>query len=214
MKNKSLGSIIALVAIAVIGGSVISYQQFQQQTTTQEMQTNNFEKSQMRGFGQLYLLDYGNEISADAARSKTGFAMASTPSSVMDNLVLKSVRVRDYAESHLMTAFYVTPATTLRDLDTFESVMNNGGIIVIYAEEKLSPTYDPQKWREEFVQAAPQVRKSDTINDYPSIVITGNPDKDIRSEVLIYKDNLQIDIVSVKHNVDELLRVAQLITKG
>ena len=205
------------MTIAVIGGFVISYQVFQPETTptiTTKIDTANFEKSQMRGLGDLYLLDYGNEISADAARTMTGFTKASTPSMVIENLALKSVRVRDYAESHMMTAFYVPSIIMLQDLDTFESVMNNKGIIVIFTEEKQSSTYDSQKWREEFVKAAPQVRKSDTINGYPTIVITGNPDKDIKSEVLVYKDNLQIDIVSVKHNVNELVGIAQLITRG
>ena len=208
---------MALMAIAVIGGSAISYQVFQPETTpttTMEIDTPNLEKSQTRGLGDLYLLDYGNEISADAAKSVTGFAKASIPSEVVENLTLKSIRVRDYAESYMMTAFYVPSFTVLKDLDTIESVMNNKGIIVIFTEEKQSSSYDPQKWREDFAKAEPQVRKSDTINGYPAIVITGNPDKGIKSEILVYKDNLQIDIVSVKHNIDELVGIAQLITRG
>jgi len=216
MKNKTLGIIISLTVIAVIGGFSISYQAFQPEKiiATQEINTTDLENSKIRGPGDLYLLDYGNEISSDAVKSIPIFAKVSTPSNVLGNLELTSLRIRDYAESQMMTLFYVPLTTTLQDNDTFTKVMENNGIIIIITEEKQSPTYDPQKWRESFVNAAPQVRKIDTINNYPTIVITGNPAKYIKSEVLIYKDNLQIDIVSVKHNAQALVGIAQLITEG
>jgi len=214
MKMRSV-SIISAIVVLAIASSILAIQPFQTDQQQNTSPQGNPLDTIRRGIGELYLADYGIEYSAESAKSVTGFTKASLPNSIADNLNLSSIRVRDYGESHLITGFYApNDSIQFTDTNTFQQVMDMGAILVIYSEEPKSSSYDPQKWREGFVNAAPDTRKLDTINGYPAIIITGNPDKEMKSEIFVYVDNLQIDIVSMKHHSDELKRIAQVITKG
>lgn len=208
MSKRNL-TIIAASIVAVITVSLVT---MLVSDTADDHIVQDSEQLAMRGPGPSPLSMYGNDLPPKQAINMTGFDIAKLPSKIEPNLTLESVRVRDYSPSYLMTAFYVPPENTATDTDTFEDIIANGGIIIIYSEEPTSPSYDPQKWREGFVNAASDVRKLSTINGHPAILVTGNQEQKINSQVLVYVDNLQIDIVSLQHNTQELMNIAELVT--
>lgn len=212
LKKRNLviiASITAVLAIAVIGITVDSISLHD--NSIQDTDQTNYA---IRGPGKSPLIEYGSNVSVDAARSVTGFSKVSFPTDTINGLNLESVRVRDYPPSYLVTGFYTPNGIKATDTDSFEDILESGGIVVLYNEEPNSPDYDPQKWRDGFVNQASDVRKLDAINGYPAIIVSGNPAKGINSEVYVYVDNLQIGIISAKHNVNQLILIADTITQS
>lgn len=156
---------------------------------------------------------HGPAVSSDEAKTLTRFESSSLPSQMPDGLQLDAVRVRTShdLQENLMTAFYTPVGVKAGDRDTFESVMEGGGIAIIWSHEPTSSSYDQASWIEAFVTDAPDVRRTETINDYPAIAVTGNPDKGLTYQVFLYKGDMQINLVSLKFTDTELLKIASSI---
>jgi hypothetical protein len=158
---------------------------------------------------------WGPQVSSmNIAKSMTGYASASLPSYVPAQLKLESVRAKISTQTgdKFLTAIYTPQGITARDNDTFESVMDGSGMLIVYTQINQSPTFNLTKWMQSFVSEAPNVRHLETINGHPAIVTLGNPQIDATNQVLIYIDNLQINLVSKNYDIAELVKAAQSIS--
>lgn len=158
---------------------------------------------------------HGSDVATlDRAKTETGFSQApSLPTDIPAGLQVGSLRVRtsDNIQENLITVFYVPGEVTASDNDSFESVMTNGGIAIIYSHEPTSKDYDRATWMKLFVDEAPDVRGIRDINGNPAIVVQGNPPLGLTHQVYIYSGDMQVNLVSMKYAPEELAKIAQSI---
>lgn len=154
---------------------------------------------------------WGTKVASfDQAKMDIGI-QASLPTAVSSELHLESIRIKASSESRYMFAIYTPQGITAESTDTFEDTMNNGGILVVYAKEKRSPDFNAAEWMKRFANEFPDVRRVDTINGQTAVIYTGKPDQGITSGVLFWKNDVQINIVSLKHDDLMLKRIAESI---
>lgn len=149
--------------------------------------------------------------SFEQAKTGTGIQIASLPTYIPVELHLESMRIKVSGESAWISAIYTPQGVTAEDIDTFENTMNNGAIMVLYLKEKSSPDFNIKEWMERLVREFPDVRRIDTINGQSALIYTGNPDQGITSGVVFWKDDVQINVVSLKHDITVLKRIAESI---
>lgn len=165
------------------------------------------------------LIMWGKETASFAqAKIDSGITQMTLPSYVPANLKPESVRVITSPISNSTTVIYTPLGVTATDNDTFEKVMSDGGMFVVYTKEKVGSTYDQGKWVEQFVNEAPTVKYLLTINGHTVVSVKGAPEKDIPSEIWILYDQpakdtvIQTMLVSLVQSNAELEKIAKSLT--
>jgi hypothetical protein len=121
---------------------------------------------------------------------------------MLPNTNLQSVRVRD-GPGGLVTAIYAPSGITAADSDTFEKVMNGGGVFIIYSSQP-SPKFNITSSMETMTKEIPDAHL-DTINGHQALVLS--------DEIYInLGNNNMVDIVSWTHNSNELRTIAESIS--
>lgn len=150
----------------------------------------------------------------DIAKDRTQLASALTlPTAVPDELEEVSIRIKtsDEAENNLISVFYTPADFKVSDNDTFEDVMINGGIAIIYSKEPSSADYSRDSWMKKFVDEDSENRHIQDINGSTALVMDGNPPLGQTYQVYVYNAHTQINLVSMRYDVDGLIKVAASI---
>ncbi len=129
------------------------------------------------------------------------------PNYIPDNLQLDSLRVNTERKS--IVAIYMPNNSITTDQTTLVDIGNAGGFFIIY---KIDTSDYSLEWMKEFASEASNIRRVEMINDIPAIINKGNPDAGITAQVLMWKGDMRINIVSLKLDDLELKKIAESIT--
>lgn len=222
-KNTWTTRIIATSAIAILAVSLVAYFSAvsslgtqgladSQSSASQQTADNNNSANLRKGPPPMPLTAWGARIeSFELAKVSVGIDSASLPSEIPSKLRLDSARIQTDGSTKLMTVFYTPEGVIANDTSTFQGIMSNGGLAIVYSIESLSPEFDREAWIKAFVSEEPNVRRIETINGMQAIINTGNPDQGITYQVLFWKGDMQINLVSLKYTDTELMEIAKTI---
>lgn len=214
-------SVIAVLAVSFVAyfstGSYLGTQGIgdskSSAPTSQQATDSNNSANLRKGPPPMTLTAWGTRIeSFEQAKASMGVDSASLPSEIPLELRLDSARVQTAGSTKLMTVFYTPEGSTASDTETFEGIMSRGGLVIVYSVESLSQEFDRDDWIKAFVSEEPNVRRIETINGMQALVNTGNPDQGITYQVLFWKGDLQINLVSLKYTETELMEIAKTMT--
>ncbi|HXG08075.1 MAG TPA: hypothetical protein VNI77_12205, partial [Nitrososphaera sp.] len=206
IKTKSV-FIVGIAVAAVLAASLTAYMQssmlaIHEDDSSSLYNPSNNDANLQKGPPPMPLSGWGPKLqSFDEAKESSGLATISLPTRVPSEVAFDSARVLSSPgdSTSIVTVFYTPKGVTADDTTTFQDIMSNGGIAIVYAKESVSPEFDRDKWMEDFVNEAPEVRRIVDINNTPAVVNMGNMDQEITAQVLFYKGGVQINLVSLKY---------------
>lgn len=225
-KDRRTTGIIAVSVMAVLAVSVAAYllsvsslgtqgaADTESSSSVSQKTTDKNDSANLRkGPPPMPLTAWGDRTeSFDQAKASVGINTASLPSKIPAELKLDSARVKTDRSAKLMTVFYTPQGIAASDAQTFQDIMSGGGLAIVYSIESLSPEFNRQDWIKAFVGEEPDIRRIETINGVQAVVNTGNPDQGITYQVLFWKGDLQINLVSLKYTDVELMEIAKSIS--
>lgn len=164
------------------------------------------------------LAAWGSESSSfEAARSAADLSFASLPTYLpAAGLELRSVRTNISQDAKYLSVFYTPEGVTANDNDYFENVMASGGMLILYSQQRLGPTYDQGSWIQNFINEEPGIRHLETINGHTAIISDGPVSQTYHtSHVIVLYNHAEnqigdmVELVSMKYNSTELVEVAK-----
>lgn len=203
--NKTLivASLTIIIAIVGISSTFISISD-----------SVSTEDQVMKGPAPRELHMWGKEIgSFEEAKTMIGFENANLPTSIPSGLSLKSVRVlqADDGAFKLLSVFYAPKGVTTGDTDTFEDIMANDGILLLYSYEKKSESFNWNSWVSNFVAEQPQDRKIQSISGKEVILVKGGSDPRATSQVYSKSGDILVNLVSKKYSEIDLSDIVKSI---
>jgi hypothetical protein len=161
---------------------------------------------------------WGQDVSSiNRAIESTDLSGVVLPTYVPEGFKIASIRpsVSEDGNSRFVAVVYAPEGVTARDEDTFEGVMENGGVLMLYSHQVVGEKYNQTRHLEKMIEQGKGVRTLTTVNGYPAIVAQGDSELGITSSVVVYgDDNNLIDIVSLKQKTDTLLKIAQSVDRS
>jgi len=150
-----------------------------------------------------------NATSFDDAKKIVGFSTINIPSTIPTGLTLKNIRVLQNEDKSfkLLTLIYAPEEVSTTDRDTFEDVMENGGMFALYSYEKTGTSFSWDKWSREFASENPSMRKVTPLDGRQAVVVNGDVAKNLNTQVFIHSnsDDTMLNLVSLMHDETELL---------
>lgn len=197
-KNLTIASIVSIATIASIMAFV----------TDSQIEAENV--NVVRAPAPRELSMWGqNATSFDDAKKTVGFTTINMPLIVPADLTLKNIRVLQSEDQSfkLLTLIYAPEKVSTSDRDTFEDVMENGGMFALYSYEEKSPSFSWDKWSSDFASKKPTIRNVMPLNDQQALVVKGDVAKKINTQIFIHSnsDDIMLNLVSLKHDETELL---------
>jgi hypothetical protein len=154
--------------------------------------------------------------SFEVARSAANLSFASLPTHLPAGLELRSVRTNISQDAKYLSVFYTPEGVTANDNDYFENIMASGGMLILYSQQRLGPTYDQGTWIENFIDEGSGSRHLGTINGRTAIISDGSISQTYRtSHVTILHNHAEnqvedmVELVSTKYNSTELVEIAE-----
>ena len=205
-ENSRIKTVVIVLAVALTAAAVVSTAPtlFMIVPTEHTQNSNSVQTAsmQIKGPPPRPLTMWGAQDSFDHAKSTTGLSWVSLPTQILPNTNLQSVRVRDDPGMKLVTAIYASSGITAADSDTFEKVMNGGGVFIIYSSQS-APKFNLTSALETMAKEFPD-KHLDTIKGHQALVSS--------NEIYInLGNNNMVDIVSWTRNSNELRTIADSI---
>lgn len=213
MKQNQFLIIATLVGIVAIGTIALSFtaiqdnsnQKLEDKIAKEPFEVYSQNNQAIRKAPPLPLDAYGEKVSSlNVAKDLSGVPVKELSYVPLD-LEVSQIRVQS-DDINMVTQFFVSKNTPIKNISTFDDVMDSHGIVIIQTKQDVDSDHDI--WLDDYMKSRTGMEIIN-INGVKGLAGSGDPSKGTRSEVIFQDGELQIDLVSVTYPKEILINMAQ-----
>lgn len=203
---------VCAIAISAITLSLTSFQDnythdLEDKIAHQPFGTYTQNNQAIREAPPLRLDAYGEPVlSLNDAKERSSVSVKESSSIPLD-LEINQIRMKN-DDIKMITQFYVSKNTPIKNISTFDDVMDSHGIVIIQISQDIDPNFNYDVWLDDYAKSRPGMELVD-INGVKALAGSGDLSKGIRSEVIFQDGDLQLDLVSIAYPKEVLIHIAQ-----
>ncbi|MBM2819260.1 MAG: hypothetical protein HW410_942 [Nitrosarchaeum sp.] len=198
-QSKFLMIAVCVIAISAITVSLTSFQDNYIRNLEDEIANKPFGTYTQDAYGETVL-------SLNDAKERSRVSVRESSSIPLD-LEINQVRMKN-DDIKMITQFFVSKNTPIKNVSTFDDVMDSHGIVIIQISQDVDPNFNYDVWLDDYAKSRPGMELVD-INGVKALAGSGDLSKGIRSEVIFQDDDLQLNLVSVAYPKEVLIDIAQ-----